>query len=71
MRPTISVRLPEEIATWLESTAARSGVSQSQIVRDKLEQARRADTHQPRFMRLAGTMSGPRNLSSRKGYSKQ
>lgn len=69
MRNTISVRLPEELAQWLETVAAETGVSQGKFIRDPLEQARtRAD---PPFMRLAGKVSGDANLSSRKGFSKQ
>jgi Ribbon-helix-helix protein, copG family len=40
MRNTISVRLPEELAEWLESTAAKAGVSQGKVIRDQLEKAR-------------------------------
>jgi hypothetical protein len=67
MRQTITVRLSKELAAWLESTANRSGVSQGKIVRDQLEKAR-ANKGGQAFMKLAGTVRGPKNLSKRKGF---
>jgi Arc/MetJ-type ribon-helix-helix transcriptional regulator len=69
MRNAITVRLPEELAEWLETTAASAGVSQGKVVRDQLEKAR-AREDRP-FLRLAGKVSGSPNLSSRKGFSKK
>ena len=68
MSHTLTVRLDKDLAAWLEETAARTGVSQGRIVREQLEKAKQANRHKP-FMRLAGTMRGPRDLSQRKGYS--
>ena len=69
MSNTISVRLPEDLAEWLETTAARTGVSQGSIIRQQLEKARELDDRP--FLRLAGRVSGDRRLSQRKGFSKQ
>jgi hypothetical protein len=69
MRQTITIRLTKELAVWLEDTAAKSGVSQGKVVRDQLEKARSGNGAQA-FMRLAGTVSGPKNLSRRKGFSR-
>jgi len=69
MRNTISVRLPEELAAWLESTASKAGVSQGKLIRDRLEEVR-AREDRP-FLRLAGKVSGHANLSLRKGFSKK
>jgi predicted transcriptional regulator len=69
MGHTITVRLSKELAAWLEQVAARTGVSQGQIVRDHLERARAGNAGQV-FMRLAGTVRGARDLSSRRGFSK-
>lgn len=69
MRNTISVRLPEELAEWLEVTASRTGVSQGRIIRDQLEKARITETQS--FLHLAGKVAGPADLSSRKGFSKK
>jgi hypothetical protein len=69
MGHTITIRLSEELAAWLEEAAARSGVSQGTLIRDQLEKAR-ASGEARGFMRLAGTVSGPKDLSRRKGFSR-
>jgi len=70
MSNTITVRLPEELATWLKSTARKTGVPVGRLVREELERAKRENLDKP-FLRYAGIMSGPPDLSSRKGYSKK
>jgi Ribbon-helix-helix protein, copG family len=69
MGHTITIRLTKDLAEWLERTAAGSGRSQGAIVRDQLQKARAGASGQA-YMRLAGTVKGPRNLSSRKGFSR-
>jgi predicted transcriptional regulator len=69
MSHTITIRLDPELARWLEQTAAKTGVAQGKIVRDQLEKAR-AEAKTRSFMRLAGSVKGARNLSTRKGFSK-
>jgi predicted DNA-binding protein len=69
MSNTITVRLPEDLAEWLNETATRTGVSQGKIIRDQLEKAR--TTEERPFLRLAGRISGAPNLSTRKGFSKK
>jgi hypothetical protein len=69
MRQTITIRLSKELAAWLEDTAAKTGVSQGKVVRDQLEKARTSNGAQA-FMRLAGTVRGPKNSSKRKGFSR-
>ena len=69
MGHTITVRLSEELAAWLESAAAQSGVSQGKLIRDQLEKARVSGEAQG-FLRLAGAVSGPEDLSRRKGFSR-
>jgi hypothetical protein len=68
MRNTITVRLPEDLAEWLDGAARKAGVPRGGIVRDQLERARR--TQKQPFLRLAGAVSGPPDLSTRKGFSK-
>ena len=68
MSHTITIRLEKKLAEWLEETAARTGVSQGRIVREQLERAR-ARAGRKDFMRLAGKIRGPRNLSRRKGFA--
>ena len=70
MGDTITVRLTEELAEWLKSTARKTGVPVGRLVREELERARRQTGDKP-FMRYAGVISGPPDLSSRKGYSKK
>ena len=65
----LSIRLTRELAAWLEEQSKRTGVSQGKIVRDQLEKARAKAVVRP-FMRLAGVVRGPRDLSARKGFSK-
>jgi len=69
MGHTITVRLTEELAVWLETAAAKSGVSQGKLVRDQLEKGRTGSGAQA-FMRLAGSARGPKDLSTRKGFSR-
>jgi Ribbon-helix-helix protein, copG family len=67
MSHTISIRLTKELAEWLEKTAAESGVSQGRLIRDQLEVAR-ASSQTRAYMRLAGAVRGPADLSQRKGF---
>ena len=69
MSPTITVRVPKELAAWLEQVAAKTGVPRGKIVRDQLERAKAGRLRQS-FMRLAGSVRGLRNLSSRKGFAR-
>lgn len=67
MGHTITVRLDSELAQWLEERARKTGVSQGRLVREQLEKARAGS--RKRFMRWAGAVKGPRDLSGRKGFS--
>ena len=69
MSHTITVRLTRELALWLEEEAAKIGVPQGRIVRDQLERAK-ANSARQSFMRLAGKVRGPKDLSARKGFSR-
>ena len=64
---TITVRLPEDLAEWLDSASRRAGVSRGRIVLDQLQLARKREERP--FMRLAGSVEGPRDLSTRKGFA--
>lgn len=70
MSNTITVRLTKPLAEWLAEEATRSGQSQGKIVRDQLEKSRQQRGGRP-FMKLAGKVSGPRDLSLRKGFSRK
>ena len=69
MGHTITVRIPKDLARWLEETAATSGVSQGQLIREQLEKAKAGGGGKP-FLRLAGMVNGTPDLSSRKGFSR-
>lgn len=68
MSNTITVRLPEELAEWLDSASRKAGVPRGRIVRDQLQLARERERRP--FLHLAGSVEGPRNLSTRKGFSR-
>jgi predicted transcriptional regulator len=69
MSNTLTIRLPEDLAEWLEETARASGVSRGRLVRMELERAR--DSSKQPFFRLAGAVQGPAGLSMRKGFSRK
>ena len=69
MSNTLTVRLPDELADWLAQTARKTGVPRGRIIRQELEKARSSEARP--FLRLAGAMSGPKDLSSRKGFSRK
>jgi len=69
MGNTLTVRLPDEIAEWLNEIAQKAGMSRGAIIRAELERARRA-SERP-FLRLAGAVQGPPDLSTRKGFSRK
>jgi hypothetical protein len=68
MGHTLTVRLDKALADWLQDEARKTGESQGKIVRDQLERAK-ASSRQS-FMRLAGAVRGPKDLSRRKGFSR-
>jgi len=67
MRHRVSVRLTRDLADWLAETAQRTGLSQGRIIRDLLEKGR-GGLPGRRFMRLAGSVRGPRELSLCNGF---
>ena len=69
MSNTITVRLPEDLAKWLEHTARKTGLPKGRIVREELVKARNS-ADRP-FLRLAGATVGPANLSTRRGFSRK
>jgi hypothetical protein len=70
MSNTVTFRVSKELAAWLQRKAARTGISQCQIIREQLERIRRSGKGSKKFMRLAGSIrGGPSDISTRKGYS--
>ncbi len=71
MSHTLTIRLTEELAEWLEETARATGLPAGRIIREQLEKAR-AESGKQRYMRLAGKVKGlPADLSTRKGFSRK
>lgn len=68
MTQTITIRLTKELAEWLDAAAERAGIAPDQLASEQLDQARRQQAERP-FLRLAGTVRGPKGLSRRKGFS--
>lgn len=68
MNHRITIRLSQDLASWLEETASKSGIARGQIVREQLEKAKAVGGLRS-FMGLAGMVNGPRTLSRRKGFS--
>jgi len=69
MGQTLTIRLTRELAAWLSRASRRTGLPQGQIVREQLERARTDSADKP-YMRLAGSVRGARDLSSRKGFAR-
>ncbi|MFM7291701.1 MAG: CopG family ribbon-helix-helix protein [Planctomycetia bacterium] len=67
---TISVKLPEPLATWLDRAASERSRSRSEIIREALERwqaaARAGDgpSVAEALGDLRGSVSGPRDLST-------
>ena len=70
MSDTITIRVTRELSAWLKKTSRKTGVPVGQLVREQLERARQQTGDKP-FMRHAGSIAGPADLSSRKGFSKK
>jgi len=69
MGNTITVRLPDDVAEWLNETSRKTGLPKGRIVREQLDKARSAEKRP--FLRLAGAIAGPPDLSKRKGFSRK
>lgn len=69
MTNTFTVRLPQDLAEWLDRVAHESGMSSGAIIRMELEKSRKSPGKP--FLRLAGAIEGPANLSARKGFSRK
>jgi len=69
MSHTITIRLTAELAEWLEERRRQTGLPISRIIRHQLERAKSEPGNQ-RFLRHAGRISGPPDLSSRRGFAR-
>ena len=70
MSHTLTIRLTEELLAWLKEVSRRTGLPVGRIIRQQLESAASEKGNQ-KFLRHAGRISGPPDLSSRKGFSRR
>lgn len=68
MSKTVTIRLSDESAAWLENASKQTGIPKGRIVRE-LEKAQQ-DGNALSFMKLAGAVRGVRHLSARKDFSR-
>jgi hypothetical protein len=61
--------MPDDLARWLAETSRKTGIPVGRLIREQLEKARKEE-NEPAFMRYAGTVEGPRDLSAKKGFSR-
>ena len=69
MGQTLTIRLTDELREWLEKTSQKTGVPVGRLVREELEKAR--ERAGQRFLRRAGAITGPPDLSARKGFGQR
>jgi len=70
MSNTLTIRLPEEMMAQLRAKARKSGLPMSKVVRESLEAALQSDVNQTWRKYVGIIKGGPRDLSSRKGFSR-
>ena len=74
MSNTLSIRLPEEILKQLRERARRTGLPMGQLVRQSLETTLAkdppADSNQAWRKYVGIIKGGPRDVSTRKGFSR-
>jgi len=70
MSHTLTIRLTDELLSWLKETSRQTGVPMGRLVREQLESVK-SNGGKQRFLRHVGALSGPPDLSSRKGYSRK
>jgi hypothetical protein len=68
MSRTEPIRLIEDFLTWLKKKSRRAGLPVNRIIRKHLENTTLRERNE-KFLRHAGRLSGPADLSSRKGFS--
>jgi hypothetical protein len=69
MSQSITIQLPQSVAKWLAKTAKKTGVAAEELAARELE---RAKLHEEKpFMRLAGMLDGPADLSQREGFGRR
>jgi predicted DNA-binding protein len=70
MSNTLTIRLPEEMLEELKETSRRTGIPVGRLVRQSLETTLTQKESNP-LLEFAGVIKGgPKDLSSRKGFSR-
>ena len=70
MSQSITIQLPQSVAKWLAKTAKKTGVAAEELAARELERAKLYEEKKP-FMRLAGILDGPADLSEREGFGRR
>jgi predicted DNA-binding protein len=71
MSNTLTIRLPKELLDRLRQVSRQSGLPVGRVVRQSLETTLSQEEKNP-LLHFAGLLKGgPRNLSSRKGFSRE
>ena len=69
MSHTLTIRLTDELLSWLKETSRVTGIPMGKLIRDQLETAK-ANSGKQKFLRHLGALKGPPDLSTRKGFSR-
>jgi predicted DNA-binding protein len=71
MSNTVTIRLPEELLERLREKSRSTGLPLGRVVRQSLETTLGGEDSNP-LLQFSGLIKGgPRNVSSRKGYSQK
>ena len=71
MSNTLTIRLPEELIDRLRQKSRRTGLPVGRMVRQAVEKSMDREEKNP-LLEFAGVIKGgPRNVSSRKGFSRE
>jgi hypothetical protein len=60
----LKIRLTKELSTWIAESARRTGSAEERVAIRALEKTRAVE----KWLVRAGKISGPRDLSSRRGF---
>jgi len=72
MSNTLSIRLPQELLERLREKARRTGLPVGRVVRHFVESGLSGEKDKEQlWMKYVGTVDGPSDLSSRKGFSRK
>ncbi len=63
----LTFRLSRKLAAWLAERVRRTGLPVGRIIQQELERVK-AGENNLRFMRHAGKIAGPKDLSERQGF---